>query len=197
MKKLLLASVSLALVSTPALADSTSVDISGTNPEVCTVTNNGSATVALDSSTFSALNGGATVEVPLGNFDVYCNLPATLTMSSLNGALKNPINTTGFNDNGVKLIPYVLGVTSNNASFTSENFTLPAGHAAGVTGGQGFRKTKTAVNGITLDTVNFRMSLNNFQRPQEQLAPAQVLDSRFLYAGTFSETATLTIAPAI
>lgn len=195
--KILMASATLALL--PVHAFASSVSIGGNNPQVCTVSNTGSATVNVPSATLASLDGGAAVTLDLGRFDLYCNVPATLTMSSINGALTNPIDTTGFNDNGIKKIPYTLQVFTGTGSFNTggnENFDVPGGHAAGLTGGQSFRKTKTAVNGITLDYVDFKMNLNNDKRPTEQVA-AKVMDTRFLYAGDFSETTTLTIAPAL
>lgn len=182
-----------ALAGTAAAQD---VSVGGENPLVCTVSNNGSATVALDSSDFAALDGGARVGVTLGEFDVYCNAPNTLTMSSQNGALENFIDLSGVTDNGNRLIPYVMRVSSVGGVYDQESFVVPGAHAAGLTGGQGFRKTKNALNGITDTVVTYTMEINNDSRPNEQRAAA-VQDSSLLYAGTYTETATLTITPTI
>jgi hypothetical protein len=201
MKKIIIVALgSSALLATPAFAQSSqSVTVSGQNAQVCTVTNSGAASITLTQADFNAINGGAERNVDLGDFNVYCNLPANLVLSSTQGALTNPIVLpAGVVDNGHKRIPYHLRATSTNSSFASESFTLPGGHAAGITGGQGFRKTKSSLNGITLDTVDFDMLINNGGRQNEQPANTPVVqDTRYLYAGTYSETATLTIQPAI
>jgi len=188
------ASAALIVSAGSAFADE-DVNVGGAVEASCTISNNGSASVTLDQAVFDGIDGGNAVTVELGQFNVYCNQPSTLRMSSTNGALRNDIDLGGAEDNGHKLIPYTMKVESDNDSFNQENFFVPAAHAAGLTGGQGFRKNKSSKVGIVDDSVTYTMRVNDDSRTSEQLAES-VQDSSKLYAGDYSETATLSITPA-
>ena len=181
----------VALLSTSAFAQE-SVKIGGAISASCTISNPGGASVPIEESTLAGIDGGATVEVVLGQFEVYCNQPSTLTMSSVNGALENSIDLSSVEDNGNRLIPYTLQVTSDNNSFRNETFRSPAGGLSGVFD-IGVRDSRTSRLGIVDDTVTLSMYLNDDSTRFAQLAD-RVQDASLLYAGVYAEVTTLTIS---
>jgi hypothetical protein len=178
MKKFLIAAAAVAAMSSSAMAQTASQDITITASVdgFCAISGAANTTALIPTSTTTGLTTGSP---PSPTFNVTCNKGSTVKLTSLNGAstlgnaLENAILTSalGFRNK----IEYSASVTGPGSTAVVLDTNVVSGPGANVTGAFAVGAASASATTVTIT-------------PETSTSP--------LLAGSYSDTLTVTIAPA-